>query len=190
MTNVEKYFQRWRLLQISNLTTYSKENQPTKTASAISKKYSSSEQKIVQYYLFWLQLKALFMNLVYFHGRALSSQPTPYQVLKLKYQNIKNYKKSIVDNSTKDCRFLGFTFTFLHFVQNSCSRSLVLCLYFVFCLCLFHLKINSLGLLLQLFCFFGGFPPTKKQNNLVSWSCSDFFVSSLFASVPLYWNKT
>ena len=33
------------LLEISNLTTYSKENQPTKTASAISKKYSSSEQK-------------------------------------------------------------------------------------------------------------------------------------------------
>ena len=31
----------------------------------------------VQNYLFWLQLKALFLNLVYFHGRALSSQPTP-----------------------------------------------------------------------------------------------------------------
>ena len=59
------------------------------------------------------------MNLVYFHGRALSSQPTPYQVLKLKYQNIKKkLQKSIVDDSTKDCRFLRFTFTFLHDVQN------------------------------------------------------------------------
>ena len=30
-------------IKLSNLTTYSKENHPTKTASAISKKYSSSE---------------------------------------------------------------------------------------------------------------------------------------------------
>ena len=35
------------LLEITNLTTYSKENQPTKTASAISKKYSSSENIFV-----------------------------------------------------------------------------------------------------------------------------------------------
>ena len=32
-------------VKISNLTTYSKENHPTKTASAISKKYSSSEYR-------------------------------------------------------------------------------------------------------------------------------------------------
>ena len=31
-------------------------------------------------YLFLLQLKARFHNLVYLHGRALSSQLTPHQV--------------------------------------------------------------------------------------------------------------
>ena len=33
----------------------------------------------VEYYLFLLQLKAVFLNLVYFARRALSSQPTPHQ---------------------------------------------------------------------------------------------------------------
>ena len=37
-----------------NLTTYSKENQPTKTASAISKKYSSPEICLVQSLILWL----------------------------------------------------------------------------------------------------------------------------------------
>ena len=43
----------------------------------------------VQYYLFWLQWTALFLNLVYFHGRALSSQPTPYQPLDISVLYIK-----------------------------------------------------------------------------------------------------
>ena len=37
-----------------NLTTYSKENQPTKTASAISKKYSSPESCLLQSLILWL----------------------------------------------------------------------------------------------------------------------------------------
>ena len=37
----------------------------------------------VEYYLFLLQSKAVFLNLVYFR-RALSSQPAPYQVLMIK----------------------------------------------------------------------------------------------------------
>ena len=36
----------------------------------------------VENYLLWLQLKALFLNMVYLHERALSSPPTPHQVLK------------------------------------------------------------------------------------------------------------
>ena len=38
---------------------------------------------LVEYYLFLLQSKAVFLNLVYFR-RALSSQPAPYQVLMIK----------------------------------------------------------------------------------------------------------
>ena len=42
----------------------------------------SATFKVVQYHLFGLQLKAVFSNLVSLHfGRALSSQPTPFQVL-------------------------------------------------------------------------------------------------------------
>ena len=51
-------------------------------------------------------------------GRALSSQPTPYQVLKLKLQKLQKLQKDNDDDSTQDCRFLRFTFTFLHDVQN------------------------------------------------------------------------
>ena len=54
-------------------------------------------------------------------GRALSSQPTPYQVLKIKHQKL---QKDKVDNPTKDCRFHGFTFTFKLSVQKSCYRPL------------------------------------------------------------------
>ena len=35
-------------------------------------------------HLFWLQWKALFLNVMYLHTPALSSPPTPYQVLSIK----------------------------------------------------------------------------------------------------------
>ena len=49
-------------------------------------------------YLFLLQLKALFHDFVYLHGRALSSQPTPFQVLKIK--TIKTTNLENKDEST------------------------------------------------------------------------------------------
>ena len=49
-------------------------------------------------YLFLLQLKALFHNLIYLHRRALSSQPTPFQVLKIK--TIKTTNSENKDEST------------------------------------------------------------------------------------------
>ena len=64
----------------------------------------------------WTAIKGyLFKFGLFTFGRALSSQPTPYQVLKLKLQKL---QKDNDDDSTQDCRFLRFTFTFLHDVQN------------------------------------------------------------------------
>ena len=54
-------------------------------------------------------------------GRALSSQPTPYQVLKQTYQKLQNDN---ADDFTKYCHFLGFTFTFSAFSSKSCFRPL------------------------------------------------------------------
>ena len=64
----------------------------------------------------WTAIKGyLFKFGLFTFGRALSSQRTPYQVLKLKLQKL---QKDNDDDSTQDCRFLRFTFTFLHDVQN------------------------------------------------------------------------
>ena len=51
-------------------------------------------------------------------NKPLSSQPTPYQVLKLNNQKL---HKDNSDESTKDCRFLGITFTFKPPVKNLIS---------------------------------------------------------------------
>ena len=67
----------------------------------------------------WTAIKGyLFKFGLFTFGRALSSQPTPYQVLKLKLQKLQKLQKDNDDDSTQDCRFLRFTFTFLHDVQN------------------------------------------------------------------------
>ena len=41
---------------------------------------------ILTNYLFWLQWKIIFLNVMCLHTRALSSPPTPYQVLSIKRQ--------------------------------------------------------------------------------------------------------
>ena len=51
-------------VKISNLTTYSKENHPTKTASAISKKYSSSEYSCKLVCVWCVVGKVVFLYIV------------------------------------------------------------------------------------------------------------------------------
>ena len=49
------------------------------------------KQKCVENYLFWLQWKALFQNLIYLHERALLSPPTPNQQSSTEKRNPQKY---------------------------------------------------------------------------------------------------
>ena len=60
----------------------------------------------------------LSLNFGWFHGRALSSQPPPYQVLKKGCKKLQKYND---DDSAEDCRLHGITFTFQLSIQSMLS---------------------------------------------------------------------
>ena len=87
--------------------------------------------KNVQYYLFWLQLKAVFLNLVYLH---LDEHFRAHRLI-IKYwrSNIKNYKMSIADNSTEDCHFHFHAQWLILHIRTTIARIVALVgLWFVF----------------------------------------------------------